>query len=229
MAVLIAGGSCEQATTKARVLDLPLQRRRDKTAAVKLMRRLFKNTASRPMCWLLTSCVHMPQRTELRLAARHGQGLRRNDRAENRICRFVRRRERKMQRSNRPAQRNGCCPFMPQSRTRSTSNAISFSAMRSALSEVKRFRIGRRRLRPEQEPSPSTLDRPEPSSRDNPAKPAELPHRLRWSTAFITTRQPRSRGDGVVASKVRRAATYSDSHGDLRARRLRHEQCSSKP
>jgi hypothetical protein len=156
MAVLIACGSCEQATTKARVLDLPLQRRRDKTAAVKLMRRLFKNTASRPMCWLLTSCVHMPQRTELRLTARHGQGLRRNDRAENRICRFVRRRERKMQRSNRPAQRNGCCPFMPQSRTRSTSNAISFSAMRSALSEVKRFRIGRRRLRPEQEPSPAT-------------------------------------------------------------------------
>ena len=71
--------------------------------------------------------------------------------------------------SNRPDQHNGSCPSMPQSRTRSTSNAISFPAIRSALSEAKRFRIGGRRLRPEQEPSPSTLVRPEPSSRDNPA------------------------------------------------------------
>jgi hypothetical protein len=40
---------------------------------------------------------------------------------------------------------------MPQSKTRSTSNAISFPAIRSALSEAKRFRIGGRQLRPEQE------------------------------------------------------------------------------
>ena len=65
--------------------------------------------------------------------------------------------------SNRPDQHNGSCPFMPQSRTRSTSNAISFPAIRSALSEAKRFRIGGRRLRPEQEPSPSFLVRSEPS------------------------------------------------------------------
>ena len=50
-------------------------------------------------------------------------------------------------------QHNGSCPFMPQSRTRSTSNAISFPAIRSALSEAKCFRIGGRRLPPEQEPS----------------------------------------------------------------------------
>jgi cytochrome b561 len=35
---------------------------------------------------------------------------------------------------------------MLQSRTRSTSNAISFPAARSALSETKRFSIGERRL-----------------------------------------------------------------------------------
>ena len=33
------------------VLDLLVQRRRDKTAAVKLMRKLLKSTASRPTCW----------------------------------------------------------------------------------------------------------------------------------------------------------------------------------
>ena len=65
-------------------------------------------------------------------------------------------------------QHNGSCPFMPQSRTRSTSNAISFPAIRSALSEAKCFRIGGRRLRPEQEPSLGLFVRTEPSSRDNP-------------------------------------------------------------
>ena len=33
------------------VLDLLLQRRRDKAAAMKLMRKLSRNKASRPMCW----------------------------------------------------------------------------------------------------------------------------------------------------------------------------------
>ena len=84
-----------------------------------------------------------------------------------RTCRFVDASGR-CSGSNRPDQHNGSCPFMPQSRTRSTSNAISFPAIRSALLEAKRFRIGGRRLRPEQEPSPSTLVRSEPSSRDNP-------------------------------------------------------------
>jgi hypothetical protein len=82
-----------------------------------------------------------------------------------RTCRFVDASAR-CNGSNRPDQRNGSCPFMPQFRTCSTSNAISFPAIRSALSEAKRFRIGGRQLRPEQEPSPSPLVWPEP--RDNP-------------------------------------------------------------
>jgi hypothetical protein len=69
-----------------------------------------------------------------------------------RICRFVAASGR-CNGSNRPDQHNGFCPFTPQSRTRSTSNAISFPAIRSVLSDAKRFRIGGRRLRPEQEPS----------------------------------------------------------------------------
>jgi hypothetical protein len=66
--------------------------------------------------------------------------------------------------SNRPDQRNGSWRFTPQSRTPSTSNAISFPAIRSALSEPKRFRIGSRRPRPEHEPNLPTYVRPKPSS-----------------------------------------------------------------
>ena len=33
------------------VLDLLVQRRRDKAAAVKLMRKLLRDKASRPRCW----------------------------------------------------------------------------------------------------------------------------------------------------------------------------------
>jgi hypothetical protein len=71
--------------------------------------------------------------------------------------------------SNRPDRRNSSYPFTPSSTTRSTFNAILFPATRSALSEAKRFRIGGRRLRPEQEPSPTDFVRPKPSSRDSTA------------------------------------------------------------
>src|ERR1700722_18917981 len=135
-------------------------RRRDKTAAVKLMRKLLKKHGFSPDV-LVTDQLrsYAAAKSELRLTARHEQGLRRNNRAENSHL-PVRRRERKMQRFKSPDQHNGSCPFMPQSRTRSTSNAISFPAIRSALSEAKRFRIGGRQLPPEQEPSPSILVRP---------------------------------------------------------------------
>jgi hypothetical protein len=96
-------------------------------------------------------------KSELRSTARNEQGLRRNNRPRIRTCRFVDASGRCIG-SNRPDQRNGSCPFMPQSRTRSTSNAISFPAKRFALLEAKRFRIGWRQLRPEQEPSPSTAN-----------------------------------------------------------------------
>jgi HAD superfamily hydrolase (TIGR01509 family) len=86
-----------------------------------------------------------------------------------RICRFVAASGR-CSGSNRPDQHNGSCPSMPQSRTHSTSNVISFPAIRSALSEAKRFRVGGRQLRPEQERALRLLVRPAPSSRDNPQR-----------------------------------------------------------
>ena len=151
MAVLIAGRRFwlwRAVDDEGEVLDLLVQRRRDKTAAVKLMRKLLKKHGFAPDV-LVTDKLrsYAAAKSELRLRARHEQGLRRNNRAENSHL-PVRRRERKMQRFKSPGSAQRFLTFMPQFRTRSTSNAISFPAIRSALSEAKRFRIGRRQLRP---------------------------------------------------------------------------------
>ena len=134
---------------------------RDKVAAVKLMRSLRKRHGFAPDVLVPDKLrSYATAKSELRLTARYEQGQRRNNRAENSHL-MVLRRERKMERFK--DQRNGSCPLMPQSRRRSTSNAISFPAIRSALSEAKRFRIGGRRREPEtRAPSPSILVPPEP-------------------------------------------------------------------
>ena len=82
------------------VLDLLVQRRRDKAAAVKLMRKLLEKQGFPPM---VTDKLRSygAARSELRLAARHEQGLRLNNRAEN-SHQPVRRRERKLQRFKSP-------------------------------------------------------------------------------------------------------------------------------
>ena len=114
-------------------------------------------------------------KTRLRLSARHEQGLRKNNRAENSHL-PLHRRERKMQRFKSPDQRNGSFPFTPSSKIPSTSNAISFPATHSALSEAKRFRIGGRRARPEHEPSlPTLVDQSQVPVTTRSKKGTELP------------------------------------------------------
>src|SRR6266446_6668539 len=80
------------------VLDMLVQRRRDKWAAVRLMRKLLKKQGFTPK--LLTTDKlgsYGSAFRHLHLTCRHEQGLRRNNRAEN-SHQAVRRRERKMQR-----------------------------------------------------------------------------------------------------------------------------------
>src|SRR5262249_47491370 len=79
-------------------LDLLVRWRRDKTAAVKLMRKRLKKHGFTPEV-LVTDKLrsYAAAKSELRLTARHDHGLRRNNRAENSHL-PVRRRERKMQR-----------------------------------------------------------------------------------------------------------------------------------
>ena len=110
MAVIIAGKQFwlwRAIDDEGEVLDLLVRRRRDKAAAVKLMCKLLKKQGFAPTV-LVTDKLHSygAARSELGLAARHEQGLRRNNRAEN-SHQPVRRRERKLQRfkSPRSAQR----------------------------------------------------------------------------------------------------------------------------
>src|SRR5271154_1383353 len=79
------------------VLDLLVQRRRDKAAAVKLMRKLLKKQGFAPEV-LVTDRLrsYAAAKSEMRLSARHEQGLRKNNRAEN-SHQPTRRRERKIQ------------------------------------------------------------------------------------------------------------------------------------
>ena len=84
------------------VLDILVQKRRDKAAAVKLMRKLLKKQGFAPSV-LVTDKLrsYSAAKAEIGLSAHHEQGLRKNNRAEN-SHQPVRRRERKMQRFKSP-------------------------------------------------------------------------------------------------------------------------------
>ncbi len=84
------------------VLDLLVQRRRDKASAVKLMRKLLKKQGYAPEVMVTDKLrSYAAARTAIGMSARHEQGLRMNNRAEN-SHQPVRRRERKMQRFKSP-------------------------------------------------------------------------------------------------------------------------------
>ena len=105
MAVMIAGRRFwlwRAVDDEGEVLDLLVQRRRDKAAAVKLMRKLLKKKGFAPEV-LVTDKLrsYVAAKSEIGLSARHEQGLRKNNRAEN-SHQPTRRRERKMQRFKSP-------------------------------------------------------------------------------------------------------------------------------
>jgi putative transposase len=83
--------------SEGEVLDLLVQPKRDQAAAVRLMRKLLKKQGFAPDV-LVTDKLrsYASARRKLGLSARHEQGLRKNNRAEN-SHQAVRRRERKMQ------------------------------------------------------------------------------------------------------------------------------------
>jgi len=106
------------------VLDLLVQPKRDKAAALRLMRKLLNKQGFAPKV-LVTDKLrsYAAARRELALSARHEQGLRQNNRAEN-SHQVVRRRERKMQRFKSPGSTQRFLSPMPPSTTRSISSAI---------------------------------------------------------------------------------------------------------
>ena len=156
MAVSIAGRQFwlwRAVDDEGEVLDLLEQRRRDKAAAVKLMRKLLKKqgfapdvlvTSDRQTALLWRGKVRNPIvgfATTRAYARTIGLRIRtsRHDGASAR-CSV----------SNRPDQPNASCPFTPPSKTLSTSSAISHPAARSASSEKKLS--GRGKLLPQPEP-----------------------------------------------------------------------------
>ena len=105
MAVMINGKQLwlwRAVDDEGEVLDLLVQRRRNKAAAVKLMRKLLKKQGFSPDV-IVTDKLrsYAAARTEMGMSARHEQGLRKNNRAEN-SHQPVRRREFKMQRFKSP-------------------------------------------------------------------------------------------------------------------------------
>jgi putative transposase len=154
MAVMIAGRRFwlwRAVDDEGEVLDLLVQRRRDKAAAVKLMRKLLKKQGFAPEV-LVTDKLRSygAAKSEIGLSARHDQGLRANNRAEN-SHQPTRRRERKMQRFKSPGSAQRFLSVTPPSTTHSTSSAISPPAARFASSETKRSGRGEPPPRPERE------------------------------------------------------------------------------
>ncbi len=105
MAIRIAGKRCwlwRAVDDEGEVLDILVQSRRDKAAAVRLLRKLIRKQGFAPETITTDKLgsYGAPIR-QLRLSARHDQGQRRNNRAEN-SHQPTRRRERKMQRFKSP-------------------------------------------------------------------------------------------------------------------------------
>ncbi len=105
------------------VLDVLVQRRRDTRAARRLMRKLLRKQGFAPAVVTTDGLrSYGAAFAELGLAARHEQGLRKNNRAEA-SHQPLRRRERKMLRFKSPAPPSASCPCTPPPTTLSTSSA----------------------------------------------------------------------------------------------------------
>ncbi|MBB4053960.1 transposase-like protein [Devosia subaequoris] len=99
--------------SEGEVLDMLVQPRRDKAAALKLMRKLLKKQGYAPKVLVTDELKsYAAANRELKLRALHEQGLRANNRAEN-SHQPVRRRERKLQGFKSPAsaQTFSCLPL----------------------------------------------------------------------------------------------------------------------
>ena len=110
MAVVIGGRRLwlwRAVDSEGEILDILVQPRRDRASALRLMRKLLRKQGYAPDVFVTDRLAsYSCARRQLGLRARHEQGLRKNNRAEN-SHQVVRRRERKMQRfkSPRSAQR----------------------------------------------------------------------------------------------------------------------------
>jgi hypothetical protein len=150
------------------VLDVLVQSKRNKHAALKLMRKLLRKYAFVPER-LVTENLRSYSAAvwDLGIERRHERGRWKNNRAEN-SHQPTRRRERRCNGSRAPAQRRNSCQSMPPSTTSSTSNAISPQPKRIACFALRRWTRGGRQS---QQPDDSRAVDASRSSSGNVAKP----------------------------------------------------------
>ena len=172
MAVTIAGRRfwlSRAVDDEGEVFDLLVQPRRDKAAAVKLMRKLLKNQGFAPDV-IVTDKLrsYSAAKAEMGLSTRHEQGLRKNNRARIRISRRDDVNAR-CSASNRPDQPSVSCLFTPPFSTPATSSAISHPAAHSVSLEGTRCGRGEPSPPPEPQTGTSRLCTAQFSSRDSAA------------------------------------------------------------
>jgi transposase-like protein len=155
MAVMISGKQFwlwRAVDSEGEVLDLLVQRRRNKAAAIKLMRKLLKRQGFAPAV-LVTDKLRSygAAQSELGLSARHEQGLRKNNRAEN-SHQPVRRREFKMQRFKSPGSAQRFLSVHAAVHNTFNTQRHLTSRKPSASSEVRHWPLGepQRQHKPEQ-------------------------------------------------------------------------------
>jgi putative transposase len=108
--------------SEGEVLDVLVQRRRDKASALKLLRKLLKKQGFIPTMIVTDKLGSYAAALQtIGFSGRHEQGLRANNRAEN-SHQPVRRRERKMGRLNPASQLNASFRSTPPSTTPSMFN-----------------------------------------------------------------------------------------------------------
>ena len=108
--------------SEGEVLDFLIQPGRDEAAALKLMRKLLKTHGFAPRVVVTDKLrSYASAFRELRLSARHEQGVRKNNRAENSHSRSDGESE-KCSASSPPVQLSAVSPSTPPSTTTSTSN-----------------------------------------------------------------------------------------------------------
>jgi putative transposase len=151
MAVRIAGRRMylwRAVDHEGEILDMLVQRRGDKRAALRLMRKLLKKQGFAPKL-LVTDKLRSYGSAfrHLGLTCPHQQGLRSNNRAEN-SHQVARRRERKMQRFKSAHPPSAFSASMRRSTTTSMFNATSSHEPRYETSETKRTRSGRMQSQP---------------------------------------------------------------------------------
>jgi transposase-like protein len=124
------------------VLDVLVQSRRNKHAALKLMRKLLKKYAFVPER-LVTDDLrsYSAAARELGIERRHERGRWKNNRAEN-SHQPTRRRERKMQRFKSPGRPRNFFPRTPPSTTPSTPNATTSPPLPTACFALRRWPRG---------------------------------------------------------------------------------------